>query len=132
MRPGLWQAASKAAIPAVMSRRRMAPVLSELDSMAVLSRLGLQRQRTLAAINTIDDARQCRRIITQWDLVVGMFRPPMLSESEFAPIHGFDGGGGVRAGVLPLMANATTRAAEVIQGAARRWVRRRRAATGVL
>ena len=59
--------------------------------------------------------------------------PPLgePSGSDWAPRCGFDGGGGVRAGVLPLTVDATTRAAEVIQGAVKRWVRRRQAAAGV-
>ena len=86
----------------------------------------LQCQGTLATINAVDEARQHRSTTTQWDSVACELQPRVLSGSDAAPSSGFDGGGGVRAAVLALMEVATTTAAEVIQGAVRRWVRRRR------
>ena len=49
----------------------------------------------------------------------------LASGSALVPEAGPDGGGGARVDVLPLMATASDRAAELIQGAAMRWLRRR-------
>ena len=103
---------------------RLAPVLTR-DEM--LAKLGATSQRLLRAPAT--EASKRRR--TQWDQAAAVSGPeglrPRVLASGSAPVPeaGPDGGGGARVDVLPLMATASDRAAELIQGTAKRWLRRR-------
>ena len=97
----LRRAATVAVSAAVMSRRRIAPVLSKPECRHTLSLVDAIDQPASAA-----DLSQQQRTTTQWDSMAGEFRPHVLSESDYVPSEGYEGGGGVCV-VPPLLGYCT-------------------------